>query len=298
VKDAGFLLLNTRYNTDGEWQRLNYFSTSRKGCTDWTPNQKLVFIEDGDYLRSWQAPSGKIGVTFDRHPASKRPKPLNYRTDVFYLETDDFGKTWKAADGTVVTLPLEQRETPALVFKYEEKGLNAYIKGVRYDAQGRPFILYILSKGFEAGPENGPRRWCIARWTGEKWLEIDTGIVSGNNYDFGFLTVHSQTEWSILGTTELGPQAYNPGGEVAVWRTRDAGKTWRKEKDLTADSRYNHCYPRQPLGAKDDFAAFWFDGDGLKPSVSRLYFCDRNHQVYRLPLDFEGDFAKPEKVGR
>ena len=35
---------------------------------------------------------------------------------------------------------------------------------------------------------------------------------------------------------------------------------------------------------------------GLKPSVSKMYFCDREFNVYHLPLKFEGDFFKPEKV--
>ena len=298
VKDRGCLLINTIYNTDGEWQRLNYVSTSGDGGRTWTKNEKFVFIEDGDYLRSWQSPSGKIGVAFDRHPGDRRPKALNYRTDVYYLESDDFGATWKTAAGTPVALPVETRENPALVFRYGDKGLNAYIKGVRFDSAGRPLVLYIVSKGYEAGPENGPRTWHVARWTGSEWRDIDTGIVSGNNYDFGVLYVDSDTDWTLLGATELGPQAYNPGGELAAWRTRDAGATWHKERQLTANSARNHNYARQPLGAKRDFCAFWFDGDGLKPSISRMYFCDRDFNVYRLPLRFEGDFAKPEPLPR
>jgi hypothetical protein len=156
--------------------------------------------------------------------------------------------------------------------------------------------LYLLSKGYEAGPENGPRVWCIARWTGSEWKEIKTGIESGNNYDFGVLYLNSDDDWTLLGATELGPQAYNPGGEIAAWRTRDGGKTWKKEKELTKNSLRNHNYARQPLNYHRDFAAFWFDGDGLKPSISKMYFCDRDFNVYTLPLKFEGDFAKPEKL--
>ena len=295
VKGEGCLLINTVYNTDGEWQRLNYLSSSKDGKT-WTPNKSFVFIEDGDYIRSWQAPSGKIGVTFDRHPGDKRPKALNFRTDVFYMESDDCGRTWKSADGRKVDLPVSKRENPALVFKYAEKGLNAYIKGVRYDADGNPFILYLLSKGFEAGPENGPREWCVARWTGKEWQEIKTGIIGGNNYDFGVLFIDSATDWTILGALEMGPQPYNPGGEICAYRTRDAGKTWKKERQLTSKSVRNHNYARQPLNFHRDFSAYWFDGDGLKPSVSKMYFCDRDFNVYHLPLKFEGDFVKPVKV--
>ena len=37
-------------------------------------------------------------------------------------------------------------------------------------------------------------------------------------------------------------------------------------------------------------------GDGLKPSISKMYFCDRDFNVYTLPLKFNGDFVKPEKM--
>jgi len=29
-----------------------------------------------------------------------------------------------------------------------------------------------------------------------------------------------------------------------------------------------------------------------------MYFCDRDFNVYRLPLRFEGDFARPEPLPR
>ena len=41
------------------------------------------------------------------------------------------------------------------------------------------------------------------------------------------------------------------------------------------------------------FYAFWADGHGRKPSVSRLYFCDKALNVYMMPLAFDGDFADP-----
>ena len=39
--------------------------------------------------------------------------------------------------------------------------------------------------------------------------------------------------------------------------------------------------------------AFWADGHGRQPSVSRLYFCDKALNVYLMPLTFDGDFADP-----
>ena len=100
-------------------------------------------------------------------------------------------------------------------------------------------------------------------------------------------------DWRIIGASEKGPQPYNPGGEIAAWASHDAGETWTLEKRLTSGSERNQNYPRQPLNVNPGFYAFWADGHGRKPSISRLYFCDRDLNVYLMPLSFEGDFATP-----
>ena len=48
--------------------------------------------------------------------------------------------------------------------------------------------------------------------------------------------------------------------------------------------------------AHPDFYVLWADGHGRQPSPSRLYFCDRDGNVFRLPTRMEGEFAKPEPV--
>ena len=59
----------------------------------------------------------------------------------------------------------------------------------------------------------------------------------------------------------------------------------------------NQNYPRQPLGGTDPgFLAFWADGNGRKPSISRLYFCDRDLNVYRMPLAVKEALVDPEPV--
>ena len=161
---------------------------------------------------------------------------------------------------------------------------------------GRPVLLYITSGGWEAGPANSPRIWCSARWTGKKW-DFQGSIESDNNYDMGSLYVEADGIWRIIGPTETGPQPYNPGGEVAMWTSKDRGVSWKKVKQLTANSEFNHTYCRRPLNAHPDFYALWADGHGRKLSESRLYFTNSTgDRVWRLPVKMEGDFAKPEIV--
>jgi hypothetical protein len=50
------------------------------------------------------------------------------------------------------------------------------------------------------------------------------------------------------------------------------------------------------VDAHPAFYALWADGHARQPSESRLYFCTREGEVYRLPTHMEGDFAQPEPV--
>ncbi len=79
-----------------------------------------------------------------------------------------------------------------------------------------------------------------------------------------------------------------------MWESKDRGKTWAKLKMLTWNSEYNHTYTRRPVRVYPGFYTFWAVGHGLEPSESRLYFCDKEGNVYRLPQKMDGDFAKPE----
>jgi hypothetical protein len=287
----GFLFVHTWYVKG----RGNYIMTSNPEGTEWSERKQTAYFEDGHYQISWQWQNKKTGIAFNQHP---KGKGLNWRTNVYYMESDDFGATWKTAAGQALDTPLTNKVNSALVLEYESKGRNCYIKDVQFDSKGNPLILFVLSKGYESGPANGPREWRTVRWTGAAWEERFTGIVSDNNYDTGPVYLGSDTEWRIIGPTQAGPQPFNPGGEIALWLTEDAGATWRMERQLTRDSEMNHTYVRRPVNVHPDFYGFWADGHGRKPSESRLYFCNRKGDVFRLPQTMTGDFAAPEPAFR
>ena len=287
----GFLFIHTWYVAG----RGNYMMTSNPDGTVWSERKQLSYFGDGHYQISGTWKGQKTGIAFNMHPNGKG---LNYRTNLYYMESDDFGATWKNVRGEALATPLTNKVNAALALEYESKGRNCYIKDVQFDSKGHPIILFVLSKGYESGPANGPREWRIVRWTGSGWEERFTGIASGNNYDTGPVYVESDTTWRIIGPTQLGPQPYNPGGEIAMWLTEDAGATWRMVRQMTRDSEMNHTYVRRPVNAQPDFYGFWADGHGRKPSASRLYFCNRQGDVFRLPQTMAGDFATPERMSR
>ncbi len=287
IPGEGFLFMHTYYNPG----RTVCMMTSPDGV-NWSERRVLATIHQGHYQVSRPLPGGRVGTFFNHHP---KGKGLNWRTNLYYMETADFGKTWKSADGTVLTVPLTEIQNPALVHDYESEHLLMYTQDLNCDAQGRPILMYITSKGYESGPKNGPRTWTTAHWTGAKWDIQGGDIASGNNYDLGGLYTDGGM-WRIVGPTQTGPQPYNPGGEIAMWASEDQGAHWKMTRQMTHDSPYNHGYLTRPVNANPDFYGFWADGHGRKPSDSRLYFCNRKGDVFRLPVHMTADQEKCELV--
>lgn len=277
VPGMGFAAFLTRYRAPAI--RTPGLMTSPDGITwsDWRP---LAAIEQGHYaIGEVAAGRTRAGMAFNYHPD---PGGLNYRTNLYYMETADWGTTWRTADGRALAPPLREPHNPALVHDYEEEGLKVYMKDLTFDAFGRPVILFITSRGYEPGPENGPRVWHTARWTGADW-EIRPVTESDSCYDTGPLFIEPDGTWRLIGPTEPGPQPYNPGGEMAMWLSRDRGASWSRARQMTAGSRFNHTYARRPVAAHPDFMALWADGHGREPSPSSLYFSNRAGDVRKLP---------------
>jgi len=273
--DRGFICFFTRYGYPAA--RTICCMTSPDGIS-WSRWQRLAAIDQGHYQISALG-SRRAGSAWNYHPQGRG---LNWRTNLYYVETTDFGNTWQTADGKPLKIPLREVDNEALVHDYRRKGLNVYLKDICYDEHDRPVILYLTSKGYQSGPKNDPRTWTIARWTGRAW-DIRPAMTSDNNYDMGSLWIGTGGTWRIIGPTQPGPQPYNPGGEIAIWASDDRGESWRKSRQLTSGSERNHTYVRRPVNAHPDFFALWADGHGREPSLSMLYFCDRQGNVRVLP---------------
>ncbi len=290
VPGKGFLFLHTLYEDGG---RSLYWNTSVDGRT-WTKPELLSRMDLGHYQITAHGKDGQRTATaFNMHP---RPVGLNARTNLYYVETSDMGKTWKTISGEPIQTPLRDTTSAALVHDYKSEGKLVYLKSMEFDAAGRPVILYLTSKGYESGPSHGLRDWKTARWTGSKW-EIRDFTTSDHNYDFGSLYVESDGTWRVIGALDAEPQPWTTGGNITMWVSRDQGATWNKAKAVTRSTTVNHTYPKKPVNAHPDFYAIWADGNTLKPSDSRLYFTDREgSRVWTLPTSMQGDIAKPYVV--
>jgi hypothetical protein len=295
LPDKGFLFLHTRYAAGKPFgssaARCLFWMNSPDG-QNWTKPKMLAGIEMGDYQVSWRHGS-RLATAFDYHPA---PIGLNARANIYYLETRDQGDTWQTVDGQTVETPLLNAVNPALVYDSRAEKLLVYLKDLNFDSAGHPVILFLTSRGFESGPANAPRQWKTARWTGSHWV-VRPVTESFNNYDHGSLYIEKDGTWRVIGPTQKGPQPYNPGGEMAMWISRDAGESWRMAKQLTHGSPRNHSYARRPVNAHPDFYCIWADGHGRQPSESHLYFTNQaGDHVWRLPPQMTSEFAQPEML--
>lgn len=279
IDGEGFIAFFTRYFYP--IQRTICYMTSPDGVV-WSDWKRISLLEIGSYQIS-AAIKGKAGSAFNIHPLLDG---LNWRTNLYYVETTDFGNSWHSADGTELILPLEKNENPALVYDALKDTLLVYLKDIRYGSDGNPVILFLTSHGWESGPQNGPRIWKTARWNGIEW-DIRDAFESDNNYDTGSLYLEDDNTWRIIAPALSGPQPFNPGGEVGIWVSRDQGESWSMEKQMTHNSPQNHTYVRRPVNPNPEFYAIWADGHGRQPSDSRLYISDKAGNVMPLPTRME-----------
>ena len=233
----------------------------------------------------------KVVFFFNWHPNGN----VDRRTNLYYMQTTDFGNTWTTADGRKLDVPLtDPAETPALVKELFSQGKNVYIKDVNFDENGNPIALYLAGPGHEPGPGNSLREWFVLYWNGTVW-ENHPVTTSDHNYDMGSLFVKDD-KWTVIAPTENTPQAWGGGGEIVMWQSSDKGKTWKNTRQITKRSARNHNYIRKTVNGSDPFMYFWADGnpDSMSPSV--MYFGDSKGNVWRLPYDMLGEDQQPVRV--
>jgi hypothetical protein len=284
VGNSGILLMYSRATNGREL----YFSSSSDGKT-WAEEQELVGF--GGHYQVTNIYGNRLMTAFNYHPGGDADK----RTNLYLLQTEDMGKTWKSIDNKIVKTPLNDINSVSLIKDYEAEGKLVYISDLNFDENGNPVLLVTLSNDFNPGPQGGPREWMIIYWRDQKW-NFSKVCESTHNYDMGSLYIRGN-QWRIIGPTEPGPQEFGTGGEIALWISKNGGITWEKIHNITENSLRNNSFVRRPLNAQGDFYALWTDGDADEFSISQLYFTNEKcNRVWILPYEMIKDFEKPARI--
>ena len=284
IKNSGFVLMYSRVAKG--WDL--YFSSSPDGMI-WTDNQRLTAMSGN--LQVSDIYGDKLASAFTYFPGGD----IDKQTNLYFLQTDDMGKTWRTIDNRIVKTPLNGINNEALVKDYEAEGKLVHLSDIDFDKDGNPVLLVIISRGANPGPAEGPREWMIINWKDQKW-NFSKVCESSNNFDRGALYV-TDNEWKIIGPTEPGPQKYGTGGEVALWVSRNGGVSWEKEQEVTANSVNNNSFVQHPVNPQKDFYAFWADGNADEFSKSYLYFTNEKcNKVWVLPYDMKEEFQRPVRI--
>ena len=268
--DDRFVVLFTIYDEEGN--RELYWEET----TDGHPTEHTKLVGIGGHYQISDVAADTIYTAFNWHPDGN----VDRRTNVYLLATTD-GATWTTVDGTTVDPPIDTPDHPSLVWDARADDRLVYLNDLAIDDAGHPVVLYVSSAGPEPGPDNDPRHWELARWTGDRWAR-HTITSADHNYDSGSLYLRDDG-WYVFGPTEPGPQPYGTGGEVAIWKSTDRGGTWSKRHQVTTDSQFNHTYVRRPRQHVSPFDALWADGDPFVESPSRLYLGALDGRYWQLP---------------
>ncbi len=276
ITGKGFIHLFTKYTG----RRELYFETSEDGV-EWSAAQKLAGIKAasdslGGHYQISAVHGEKIMTFFNRHIQGDPDR----RTDLYYLESIDYGKTWQTVGGIKLNIPLTQPQQGRLT-DYHTRDKYVYLKDITVDNQGNPLCLYVVSNSHKPGPDYGSRKWKVTHWNGSAWNTYHI-TNSDHNYDMGSIYIEKDA-WRVIAPFAPGPQAHQAGGDIEVWKSTDQGQTWVKESELTSNSRYNHNYVRRPEKAQQEFKAFWADGDPTGFSKSRLYYLGSGNSVNQMP---------------
>ena len=147
------------------------------------------------------------------------------RSNAYYMKMNCSDESWENVSGRVLSVPVtkEDADEKTLVYDSGKARCNHGICAV--DESGAPHLFFRYEKG----------QVRYTRWLGDAWQDPKPIAAAAGSQD-GDMIVESPTEVRLL--LEGGKQG--GGGEVCWWRTKDGGKTWKKETCIISSNSVNY----------------------------------------------------------
>ena len=224
-----------------------------KGRTDWSSYRTALPSENGRHLHM-------VYVDYDDYITELTPDRLynsrydrvvgnDWKYNLSYVKIDLENHEVTNIDGNVLRTPIDIDYSKDHCLIWDTQGRGAGIPPViALDAEGDPTFLHILSEG-----DLKTHGYYYVRREGGKWLRTRIHS-SSHNWNCGYL-VHDANgvihAYLITGKGYLegGYMDGRGGGSVEEWISKDKGRTWSKNRDLTPDRaqypgwRFNHVQP-------------------------------------------------------
>ena len=238
---TGDLVLFSR--DDDNWTR----RVSTDGGATWGSAQ-IILLAPRAYLEWILGPSDRVHCAWHMTSSSGSV----FEPKFCYLYSDNAAaatSTWKAIDGTTVSLPVTTNApaTAAQGLIYTGVGTynTGYLRGVAVDASNNPRVSVDL---YDTSTPANSRASSFA-WSGSAWVKSDIVVGSGvgagtRNHAEGGIRYLSGTTWRALVAVEVSSVL-----ECQEYESTDGGSTWAKSADITTGSTRGSIQPQYVRGA-------------------------------------------------
>ena len=257
------MLVIVRHHDSSAWydNSIAMFKSTDRGET-WTKTIIAKPYSAKNYPFLFRKLNGKIyGLISPRNVDGD-----DYWHGVMFMMSDDEGQTWKKADGTVYTLPVDADSADWITTDLHKKSFNVAVL-----PNGNPVATI--------GEDSSPKKLYFAKWNGANWElhVIDDDI--GSVYHSGFFT-HikpiTNDKIEIYATVDI-----NGTMEVVKYTSEDGGITWTKEQ-ITSNSPYHNAH-LTPVDNHDNLV-YWCYGGSAETVEIKTYPLD-----IPSPIPFEGE---------
>ena len=210
------------------------------------------------YLKIVSDGKSSIHFTFtDGHPNREA------QNSVYYLkyEEGNFFKADNSLAGNMNALPVRPGKSD-VVYDGKKTNIRAWVWDIALDNQNHPVIAYVRF------PEEADHRYCYARWTGRKWLDVEItpggkwfpqtpeGKIERETYYSGGMAIDHANPSTLYISRQI-----NGIFEIEKWHSTDMGETW-SSSPITISSEQMNVRPVVPrgYGAKEGHV-LWMFGD-------------------------------------